>query len=89
MSCVICNAGWVEFSIRPTDIGKSPEEIIKNSKYGDCCSMMCSLEKNELLVKKNGGIERTVTGMSGNKYKIIVPIKKSPEDKVTVSEITL
>jgi len=89
MSCVICDASWVEFSIRPQDIGKSPEEIIKNSKYGDCCSMICSLEKNELLIKKYGGIEKTVTGMSGNKYKIIIPIQKSSEDKVAVSEITL
>ena len=33
MSCVICDASWVEFSIRPQDIGKSPEEIIKNKSF--------------------------------------------------------
>ena len=87
MSCVICNADWTSFSIRPTDIGKSPAEIIKNSKYGDCCSMICALEKNELLIKKHGGVERTVVGTSGRKYVVVVPV--APKSKEDRTEITL
>ena len=48
---------------------------------------MRKLEKNELLIKKHGGVERTVVGTSGRKYVVVVPA--APKSKEDRTEITL
>ena len=52
MRCIIC--GGTSFSIRLSDLDKSREEQIKNSKYGDCCSLSCAFKKSQRLVANNG-----------------------------------
>ena len=52
MQCIVC--GGTSFSIRTCDIGKSRQEQIRNSKYGDCCSLACAFKKSQRLIAHNG-----------------------------------
>ena len=58
MQCIIC--GGTSFSIRASDIQKTRQEQIKNSKYGDCCCLSCALKKSQTLIAYHGYNEKKV-----------------------------
>ena len=71
MECVIC--GGTSFSIRSSDIKKSRDIQIKNSKYGDCCSLSCAFKKSQKLVAYHGYRKSKIKDISGIEYIVQVP----------------
>jgi len=71
MRCIIC--GGTSFSIRLSDLDKSREEQIKNSKYGDCCSLSCAFKKSQRLVANNGYTKEIYKVSPTKTYVVQVP----------------
>lgn len=71
MRCIIC--GGTSFSIRLSDLDKSREEQIKNSKYGDCCSLSCAFKKSQRLVVNNGYTKEIYKVSPTKTYVVQVP----------------
>ena len=71
MRCIIC--GGTSFSIRLSDLDKPREEQIKNSKYGDSCSLNCALKKSQRLVANNGYTKKIYRVSPTKTYIVQVP----------------
>jgi len=85
MQCIVC--GGTSFSIRTCDIGKSRQEQIRNSKYGDCCSLACAFKKSQRLIAHNGYTVKKYSVSPNSTYIVQIPnsspIKETKEIQVT------
>jgi len=73
MKCVVCKG--TEFSVRPSDLTKPENE--RYSRYGDCCSLSCAMQKMDLELKNHPEkFEKVIfKGVSGEEYIVNVPKK--------------
>jgi len=67
MSCIICN-GYIMLTK-----GKKPGEKI--SRYGKCCSAMCSMRRNEIRIQENGYEKAEIASNDGKKYQFKIGLE--------------